>query len=54
MNRLVKMIVSALLAEFAFRTAWRSEPSPLSLALVTLNSYSKAPMSVLPNRLKPR
>src|SRR4051794_38456107 len=33
---------------------WRGEPVPVSLVLVTLNWYSKAPMSVGPKRGKPR
>src|ERR1700722_10534767 len=47
-------MVSVPAVAFALVIAWRSEPRPLSAVVVTLNWYSKAPMSVLPKRGRPR
>src|SRR5689334_8112585 len=49
-----KATMSVPVVALALRMAWRSEPTPLSLVLVTLNWYSKAPMSVLAKRVRPR
>ena len=40
-----KTMVSVPAVVFALVIAWRSEPRPLSAVVVTLNWYSKAPMS---------
>ena len=38
--RMLKLIVSMPAMAFALMSAWRSEPAPLSLVLVTVNSES--------------